>query len=39
MTNSVDLEQWPRSVPYDLSLYSLLRSVCPSIQYEYDMER
>ena len=31
MANIVDLEQWPQSVPYDLGLYSLLRSVCPNI--------
>ena len=39
MANSVDLEQWPRSVPYDLGLYSLLRSVCPNTLCKYDMER
>ena len=26
MANSVDLEQWPRSVPYDSGLCSFLRS-------------
>ena len=39
MANDADLEQWPRSVSYDLDLYSLLRSVCPNIQCKYDMER
>ena len=39
MANSVELEQWPRSEPYDLGLYSLLRSVCPNIQCKYGMER
>ena len=39
MLNSVDIKQWPPSVPYDLGLYSLLRSVCLNIQYKYDMER
>ena len=39
MANSVDLEQWPRSLLYDLSLYSLLWFVCPNIQCKYSMER
>ena len=35
IANSVDLEQWPHFVPYELDLYSLFRSVCPNIQCKY----
>ena len=38
MAKSVDLEQWPRSVSYDLGLYSFAQ-VCPNIQCKYGMGR
>ena len=38
MSNSVNPDLTPRFLTFDLGLHSLLRSVCPNILCNYDME-